>query len=247
MYHFQIYDKKGIHYSKAIFEITTDVQPVNNGIHFELKSFNPEEIRYTTDGSEPDYNAIPYKNPIAIKTSQTIKAAYFENQKQKSATMEQSFFISKSSGKAVKLKHPPHENYALGGSFTLVDGMLGNSAKYGRDWLGFWGYDVDATIDFGFEESFSSIALNTLLAEGSWIYYPKEIIMMCSDDGRNFEIIQVVKPEEIAKNKGRIKVNFPTKKAKYVKVLARNSGTIADGKPGAGSKAWLFVDEISIE
>jgi hexosaminidase len=147
----------------------------------------------------------------------------------------------------VKLKHAPHENYALGGSFTLVDGMLGNTAKYGRDWLGFWGNDVDATIDFGIETSFSSIALNTLLAEGSWIYYPKEIMMMCSNDGQNFEIIQVVKPEEILKDKGRIKVNFPTKKAKYVKVLARNNGTIADGKPGAGSKAWLFIDEISIE
>lgn len=247
MYHFQIYDKKGIHYSKAIFEITTDVQPVNDGIHFELKSFNLEGIRYTADGSEPDYNSIPYQNPIEIKTSQTVKAAYFENNKQKSATMEQSFFISKSSGKAVKLKFPPHENYALGGSFTLVDGMLGNSAKYGRDWLGFWGNDVDATIDFGFEESFSSISINTLLAEGSWIYYPKEIVMMCSNDGQNFEIIQVVKSEEIFKNKGRIKIEFPIKKAKYLKVLARNNGTIADGKPGAGSKAWLFVDEISIE
>jgi len=247
MHHFQIYDQKGINYSKAIFEVTTDVQPVDESIHFELKSFNLEGIRFTTDGSEPAYNSIPYKNSITIKTSQTIKAAYFEDKKQKSATMEQSFFISKSSGKAVKLKHAPHENYALGGSFTLVDGMLGNTAKYGRDWLGFWGNDVDATIDFGIETSFSSIALNTLLAEGSWIYYPKEIMMMCSNDGQNFEIIQVVKPEEILKDKGRIKVNFPTKKAKYVKVLARNNGTIADGKPGAGSKAWLFIDEISIE
>ena len=247
MHHFQIYDKKGIHYSKAIFEITTDVQPVNDGIHFELKSFNLQGIRYTTDGSEPDDNAIPYQNPIEIKTSQTIKAAYFENNKQKSATMEQSFFISKSSGKEVKLKHPPHENYALGGSFTLVDGMLGNSAKYGRDWLGFWGNDLDATIDFGFEESFSSISINTLLAEGSWIYYPSEIIFMSSKDGDLFEIIQVVKKEQIADNHGKVKINFPTRNDQYVKVIARNNGIIEDEKPGAGSKAWLFVDEISIE
>jgi len=32
-----------------------------------------------------------------------------------------------------------------------------------------------------------------------------------------------------------------------VKVIARNSGTIADGKPGAGSPAWVFVDEIAVE
>jgi hexosaminidase len=82
MHHFQIYDQKGINYSKAIFEVTTDVQPVDESIHFELKSFNLEGIRFTTDGSEPAYNSIPYKNFIAIKTSQTIKAAYFEDKKQ---------------------------------------------------------------------------------------------------------------------------------------------------------------------
>jgi hexosaminidase len=70
---------------------------------------------------------------------------------------------------------------------------------------------------------------------------------MSSKDGDLFEIIQVVKKEQIADNHGKVKINFPTKNHQYVKVIARNNGIIEDGKPGAGSKAWLFVDEISIE
>lgn len=250
IHHFEFYDKKGINYSKAIFEITAKVNPLKEkkGVLFELKSaIDANQIRFTNDGFEPNSNSIQYVKPIEITESQTIKAAVFENNNQKSTTIEQEFFTTKSTGGKITLKHPPHENYALGGSFTLVDGMLGNTAKYGRDWLGFWGKDLDATLDFDGEETFSSIALNTLLAAGSWIYYPKEVIFMYSNDGQNYEVIQVVKQVEIVKNKGNVKIDFPPKKAKYIKVIARNNGIIEDGKPGAGAQSWLFVDEISIE
>jgi hexosaminidase len=34
--------------------------------------------------------------------------------------------------------------------------------------------------------------------------------------------------------------------AKYLKVMIENAGIIPAGNPGADSKAWLFVDEISV-
>jgi len=36
-------------------------------------------------------------------------------------------------------------------------------------------------------------------------------------------------------------------KIRYVKVVILNKGVIPEGNPGAGSKPWLFVDEIEIE
>jgi hexosaminidase len=47
--------------------------------------------------------------------------------------------------------------------------MRGNPSKYGRDWLGFWGKDMNATVDLGTTETISKIQINTLLGEGSWI------------------------------------------------------------------------------
>ena len=38
-----------------------------------------------------------------------------------------------------------------------------------------------------------------------------------------------------------------SKKAQFIKVIATNLGKISDGNPGAGSDAWLFVDEIGVE
>lgn len=182
-----------------------------------------------------------------ITENKTVKANYFEEGKAKSATIEQEFFINKSTGKNIKLVNPPHENYSIGGSFTLVDGMRGNPSKYGRDWLGFWGKDMNATVDLGTTETISKIQINTLLGEGSWIYFPKEIHFLVSSDGENFKTIQTISQKEVAAKGGKIEVNFPKIKAKYVKVIAINNGIIPEGMPGAGSQSWLFVDEISVE
>mgnify|MGYP006166569773 CR=1 FL=1 len=245
--HFERYEKKGINYSKAIFEVTSKVQPAENGVAFELKSVNPTGIKYTIDGSEPNSNSISYEKPILVTKNQTIKAAYFENGKAKSATIEQPFFITKSTGKKIELEHQPHENYGIGGPFTLVDGMKGNPSKFGRDWLGFWGKDLNATIDLGKSETISKISINTLLSEGSWIYYPKEIQFLVSNDGINFQSIQIISQKEIELKKGKIVVEFTKTKAKFIKIVAIKNGIIVDGKPGAGSNSWLFVDEISVE
>ena len=245
--HFEIYDKKGINYSKAIFEVTSKVQPAENGVAFELKSANPNGIKYTADGSEPNANSISYETPIIVAKNQTIKAAYFENEKVKSATIEQPFFITKSTGKKIELIHQPHENYGIGGSFTLVDGMKGNPSKFGRDWLGFWGKDMNATIDLGKTETISKISINTLSSEGSWIYYPKSIRILVSKDGENYLPITNVSSNEIQENKGKIVMEFDKQNVQFIKVIAENNGIISDGNPGAGSNSWLFVDEISVE
>ncbi|WP_445712981.1 glycoside hydrolase family 20 protein [Flavobacterium sp.] len=245
--HFEMYEKNGINYSKAIFEVTSKVNPAENGVAFELKSVNPNGIKYTTDSSEPNANSISYEKPILVTSNQTIKAAYFENGKAKSATIEQSFFITKSTGKKIELVHQPHENYGIGGSFTLVDGMKGNPSKYGKDWLGFSGKDLNATIDLGKTETIDKVILCVLESKGSWIYYPKKIEVFISNDGKNFESVSKLNLSEIQDVKGEVVLEVKSKKAQFVKVIATNFGKITDGNPGAGSDAWLFVDEIGIE
>ncbi|MQP53352.1 family 20 glycosylhydrolase [Flavobacterium sp. LMO9] len=248
--HFEIYDKKGINYSKAIFEVTSKVNRNGNGegVLFELKSANSfNGIRYTTDGSEPNVNSIQYLKPIEITKGQTIKAALFENEKQKSTILEQKFFWSKAVGKNISLINQPHENYNNGGALTLVDGLIGNRSKFGRDWLGFSGKDLNATIDLGKTETIDKVILCVLESKGSWIYYPKKIEVFISNDGKNFESVSKLNLSEIQDVKGEVVLEVKSKKTQFVKVIATNFGKITDGNPGAGSDAWLFVDEIGIE
>ena len=248
--HFPILEKKNINYSKALFEITTSVAPssVTTGVLFSLNSTrNPEGIRFTADGSNPNWNSFKYTNPILITTNQTVKAAYFEDQKQKSGTVEQAFYINKATGKNITLVNPPSESYAAGGKFTLVDGMIGNRDKFGRDWLGFSGKDVIATVDLGKQEQINKVTVGFLASEGSWIHFPKSVAVFISDDGINFKNVSLVTMAEILAMNGTVEMKLGTQNDRYIKVIAENIGKIPEGSAGAGSKAWLFVDEISVE
>ncbi|HMU70469.1 MAG TPA: hypothetical protein PKC38_10680, partial [Chitinophagales bacterium] len=56
-------------------------------------------------------------------------------------------------------------------------------------------------------------------------------------------IVPVVKDDRAITN-GIYK--FDPTAARYVRIIANNIGTIPQGNPGAGNKAWLFVDEVHI-
>ncbi|WP_445721102.1 discoidin domain-containing protein, partial [Flavobacterium sp.] len=125
--------------------------------------------------------------------------------------------------------------------------MKGNPSKYGKDWLGFSGKDLNATIDLGKTETIDKVILCVLESKGSWIYYPKKIEVFISNDGKNFESVSKLNLSEIQDVKGEVVLEVKSKKAQFVKVIATNFGKITYGNPGAGSDAWLFVDEIGIE
>lgn len=248
--HFDFFDKKGINYSKSIFEITTKVKPTenHNGVLFELKSAsNTNVIRYTTDGSAPNSKSISYSNPIEIKKTQTIKAASFDKEKQKSAVVEQTFTFNKATGKKITLLDAPHENYNIGGSLTLVDGIMANRGKLGKDWLGFSGKDMNAIIDLGKLEPINKVSISVLESQGSWIYYPDNIEVLVSNDGQNFKSVKQISLDKIKEVKGEVTLEINSQKTQFIKVIATNFGKIPEGLPGAGSNAWLFVDEIGIE
>jgi hexosaminidase len=248
--HFQYFEENKINYSKAIFELTSKItqSEIDKNILFSIKSSkNQEGIRFTSDGSNPSLNSDSYQNPIGITKSQTIKAAYFENGEQKSVTIEQSFSINKATGKKISLLNQPSESYAASGAFTLVDGVIGDRQKFGRDWLGFSGKDMVAIIDLEKVEVINKVSISSLANEGSWIYFPKSIEFLLSDDGVNFKSLQSISAKEITEKRGEITIEVNSKKAKFIKVIASNLGKIPEGNPGAGSNAWLFIDEIGVE
>jgi hexosaminidase len=246
---FEVLKRKGITYSKAVFEVTTKVSmsPNHDGVVVELKSANdPNKIKYTTDGAAPTINSISYTNPVVITKSQTLKAAYFESGKQQSTVTEQTFYFNKATGKKITLVNQPHESYNPGGAFALIDGILGNRSKFGRDWLGFSGKDLNAIIDLGKEDLLFNVSLSVLANEASWIYFPKGIEVLGSKDGQNFNLIQQLSMLDIQNQKGEINVNFTPQSFRFIKVIATNIGKIPEGNPGSGNDAWLFVDEIGV-
>ncbi len=248
--HFQLLDKLNINYSKAIYELKTSVKSLSaqSGVSLELSSpFSTGKILYTTDGTDPKINSTIYTSAIPITKSNTLKASYFEEGKQRGNILEQQFFITKSTGQVVTLEIPPNEKYFCNGSQSLVDGIKGDLHKHGQNWLGWWGPDMVATIDLGDKKSFSKISLDVFDDEPAWIYLPKSIEILTSDDGNFFTTLKIISGEELKKMNEVVELNFEERSSRYIKVIAKNPGKIPDGKQGSGNNSWMFVDEISVE
>ena len=137
------------------------------------------------------------------------------------------------------------------GAHTLVDGIQGNTAFSDGKWLGFEGDDLELTLDLGTAKRVDQIRIGFYKDEGSWIFLPQSFGFSYSLDGDIYSEVQLFNSSDISNKdgsiyEGLIKVQLP-EAVQHFKIIAKNIGTCPEGHPGAGGKAWLFVDEIIIE
>jgi hexosaminidase len=117
-----------------------------------------------------------------------------------------------------------------------------------REFIGYNGNDAQVVIDLGNAQQIDSVTVHTLNAGGSWIYPAQKIEVSLSKDGKSFQ--PAGSSTEFIKTNGgngKLQVTFSPVSARFVKVDVENLGKIPDGKPGAGEKAWLFLDEVVIQ
>jgi hexosaminidase len=245
--HFALYDKLGINYSRAIYDVKAKVIPAEHGVGVALSANgeNPQ-IGYGTSG-EPGENSMIYSVPVNVAQSEVFKAARFQNGKKIGNTATLDFHFNMATGKKIGLKNQPSPQYPGDGAFTLVNGISGDKKRFGSDWLGFEGDDLEATIDLGEKREISAATVSFMENAGSWIYYPKHVWVSVSTDNVRFKPVAEAGTAEIEKAGGTLALAFKKAKARFIKITAENTPVIPDGKPGADNPAWLFTDEISIE
>jgi HEAT repeat protein len=153
-------------------------------------------------------------------------------------------------GRPVTLATPPAEQYDGGGNDALTDDRWGSTNAGDGTWQGFEGENLDAVIDLGQMIEVKSIRTGFLEANGSWIFLPREVTFSIAGEDRVFETVATFAlpiPEERQPNATRsVSTELSGKTARYVRVVAKNIGTLPEWHGGAGGLAWLFADEIQI-
>jgi hexosaminidase len=187
---------------------------------------------------------------LNVSETSTVKALQrFHHGKGKEIT--QKFHFNKATGKKISLATEATNNYPGDGAFTLVNGVI-NEKGFTRtkEFLGFSGTDCEAIIDLGSTQEISSVVVNTFSRTSSWIWQPQTAEAFGSTDGKNWKSLKISDDfvaSTSGNGKGTMIMEFDKIKVQFVKVLLKNWGTIPEGNPGAGKKAWLFVDEIGID
>ncbi|MCD2259282.1 beta-N-acetylhexosaminidase [Psychroserpens luteolus] len=241
-------DALSINYANHLYEISGELVSKNNTTSYQLSTtIQDKHIRFTLDGSEPNLASELYTQAIPINTSQTIKAAVFNSEKRLGAVFSETINYHKGVGKTITINKTPHKSYSGSGPQGLINGISGSDSRYGdKEWLGFWGEDIEITIDLGEKIDVYTIDMRFYNGEGQWIYAPKYVNVIY-DDLEERKII-LNKRNELQHD---VKINNQNKQRKsvltrYIKIKVPNYGTIPDGKQGAGNKAWTFIDEIII-
>jgi hexosaminidase len=209
------------------------------------------DIHYTLDGLEPGLRTFPYKNPIPLSQSVTIKAIAFKNGKKMEKVSVQPFIFHEALGKPLKFTNDYNERYPAGGAGALVDGLSGTLYFNDGLWQGFYGQDMEVTIDLGENANVKLLSANFLLDQRKWIFLPEKVNFYFSLDGekytllagRSHEIDQ--KGEVPMTNEFRINLERPFP-ARYIRIQAKNIGVCPDWHPASGGRAWIFADEITI-
>jgi len=247
------FDKLGINYATSAFQVSAkpELDPVNKSIKIELstEAYDPT-IYYTTDGSKPTANSKKYTQPFSISKSGTVKAVVIQDGELKTEPLATDFFIHKAIACKVDQKFPNSKSYESTGEYALVNGIKGTRNHADGNWKGFVGNDFVGTVDLGKETEFSAVKVGVLQNIGAWIFYPSQMIVEGSIDGKTFKKIGSVKNKvSISDGERQIQELVVNKKAlaRYLRVTVKNLGECPKGHAGAGDPAWLFVDEIIVE
>ncbi|MBS1600539.1 MAG: family 20 glycosylhydrolase [Bacteroidetes bacterium] len=244
---FKRYELWKTNYSKAYYDLKASILPDenNSGLLWKLETKFPNaQIKIDGLGNSSSL----YNTPVHVTQNVSLTAnCYLQNQLVSSAT--QNFYLNKATGKKITLTNPPAVEFpGNGGAFGLINGAV--SKKYGNfsEWLGWPGGDMEALIDLGKDESLSKINIHTLDQKRGRFYAPSYVEVFVSSNGTDFKSVGKTSSFVVDQdNIGDMTVTFATTAARYIKVFAKNAGTIPEGQPGAGNAARMLIDEIQAE
>jgi len=137
----------------------------------------------------------------------------------------------------------PSEKYNTGGLDILIDRKKGE-VDFNKGWLGYGGDTISYNLKIE-ERNVSMVKVSALRDQKSWIFAPSKVQVY--HDGILLAMIEV-EESLVEQDLGNVIVTIPLERITLdnleVKIIAPTS--LPTWHPGAGSKPWIFIDEILI-
>ncbi|MBN8784848.1 MAG: hypothetical protein ABS85_11495 [Sphingobacteriales bacterium SCN 48-20] len=231
------YDRWKANYSRAFYQLKQKVtRAPGHALYWELSSRSDKKITFVSNLVD---SVGDYKTPLLINRSANFSV------RQADQSVSQKFSFNKATAKEITLNPAPSKSYPGEGAFTLVNGIITERKLQEPDyWIGYQGTAFTITIDLDRDDNFSEIKLATLQQPSSWIYAPVTTGVSVSDDNMNFREIKDVLSSF---NQNELTIKLPqAAKARFLRLHMPEGQRIPAGAPGAGSKAWVFLQEVSV-
>ena len=209
------------------------------------------KVRYGRDGSDPMAHSQAYHRPFELKNGGVVRAALFDGRAAMAPPVELRLRKHLAAFAPVEVSASGSLRPEKGGEALLTDGLDGSLSHKDGAWLGVEGGDLEAVIDLGRVLPVRRVTARFLEHPAAWIFPPAAVGAVVSLDGREWTpagALALPAADDFTVLRGRDAVlEFAPRPARYVRLQARGTGLCPAGHVGAGSKAWLFVDEIVVE
>ena len=201
------------------------------------------------EGGMPGGDFEPYERPFTVSRNSTVYAYCTDREGRRSFTTQTVLRRMENSYK-VSIAHPYSRLYTGGGDQAIVDGVRGSVNFRLGGWQGYQGCDFEAVIDLGSVRRVSNLSAGFLQDTKSWIIMPVWVEFQISRDGRTYVSLGRVENKIDPKDHNCQIREFSvplSADVRYVKVTAKNFGTLPEWHLGAGGEAHLFVDEVTVK
>jgi predicted alpha-1,2-mannosidase len=230
--------------------VVAPAQSFTDSLRIELRcDVTGAEIYYSIAGRGVESPSTRYSVPFVLKDSATVHAYAKREPLTPSRVISATFTKFKPIG-TIRLDTRYSAQYTAGGDRALIDGRRGTTDFRVGAWQGYEGNDLDDVVDLGSRKVISAVSLGCLQDNNSWIFFPTQVEFSFSDDGSTFRDAVIVKNDVSPRDQTVMIKEFSRVlegvQARFVRVRAMNIGVCPDWHKGAGSKAWLFVDEITV-
>ena len=242
-------DVKQINYANHLYDIEGAVVKEQEEVFYKLTTpTQGKEMNYSINGGVKQ----PYSQPFKISEDAIIEAQVYKEGAAVGRVFTDTIKYHKAINATVSLNVEPHLAYSAGGIEALINGVSGSNTRFGdKEWLGFWGDDLEVTIKFPEPTEIYKVSTRFYNANGQWLYAPKEIRFtgkLSSGEGKVSD-----KQEIEGMNQTLVSHVLDYSKLTRKPIVTEitltipSYGTIPDGLQGAGNKAWTFIDEIVVE
>jgi len=243
------YDGRGVIYALNSPKIELEKVLFKDSIELIISHpIKTTEIRYTLDGSEPDSISSPvFTEPIWLKKTEKIKAKSFAPDWKSSPNAEALVMKAGITPIEYILKTQPNEKYKAQGATTLFDQVKGKNNKGSGEWLGYQDgpLDLELSIEKGIVPK--EVALSLFYNEFAHIFPPSKVEIWTFSDGKWKSVINEIPIQSEKENESRPEVleySLGENSAEKIRVRISPLTKLPNWHPGAGSKGWIFIDEI---
>ena len=142
--------------------------------------------------------------------------------------------------------------YNARGPRGLIDGLRGSVNWKTGGWQGYQDTDFTAVVDMRGVRKARTFGSGYCQDARSWIWMPRYVEYSVSTDGEHFtpvgRVDNTVGEQDYTIQTRDFVLELPAPvEARYVKVFAKNFGTIPSWHLGAGGEGFIFIDEIWVE